>query len=205
MKYLNSLALAIAFSTIPALTATAQTQPAPRAAETPAPAKKILSLGELAAGEKFTSEDGRFTVSLPKDGAQFEKLVPGKESPNEKGGGYTWIFKEGVISINYSDDPEITFKTEEDFADLAGGMKEGVTASGGTVLSENRVKLGENRGYEIKFVDSSKLKGITRMYIAGERRYTVLGLAFPDVPGGGVDTLTKALDTLEVTEAKPVK
>jgi hypothetical protein len=155
---------------------------------------KMLSLKDLPPTEKFTSAEGRFTIALPKDMAEFEALKPTGESPKETGGKYTWVVKEGVISIDYSDDPDLAIKTEKDYADMAEGMKTGITAFGATVLSEKVIKVGNYRGYEIRFESTEKLKGLSRMLIVGGRKYAVFSLAFPDIPGGA-ELLNKAMDT----------
>jgi hypothetical protein len=165
-------------------------------------APKELSLKTLPAGEKFTSADGLFTVALPKDGVDFEATTLGQGSPKETGGKYSWKVKEGVIIIHYSDDPDFVVKTEKDYADVADGLKAGITVFGATVLSERTIKLGEYRGYEIKFESPEKSKGITRMWIAGTRTYGVFGLAEPGA-AGAIEIITSALDSFELTTANP--
>lgn len=169
-------------------------------AATPAADPVLKSLKTHSANDIFTSAEGRFTIALPKDIANFEALKPSKESPKETGGRYTWVVNEGVITIEYSDDPDLVIKTEKDYADLAEGMKTGITDFG-AVLSERVIRVGDYRGYEIKFESTEKLKGLSRMIIVGVRKYAVFSLAHPDIPGGS-DLLNKAMDSFELVPAK---
>ena len=81
---------------------------------------------------------------------------------------------------------------------MAEGMKTGITSFGATVLSEKGIRIGDYRGYEIKFESAEKLKGLSRMLIVGGRKYAVFSLAFPDIPGGA-ELLNKAMDTFTLT------
>lgn len=170
-------------------------------AKTPAPTE-LRSLKTLPATEKFTSAEGRFTIALPKDGVDFEAIAPTEESPKETGSRYAWSLKEGVITIDYSDDPDLVIKTEKDYADMAEGMESGVAVFNGKTLSKRALMTGKYRGYEIRFIDPHNLKGISRMYIVEGRRYTLLGLSSPD-SGDGVELLIKAIDTFELVPAGP--
>jgi hypothetical protein len=85
---------------------------------------------------------------------------------------------------------------------VAEGLKAGITIFGATVLSEKPIKLGEYRGYELKFETPDKLKGITRMIIAGTRRYGIFGLADPGLTGA-IESITGALDSFELIPANP--
>ena len=105
MKHLINLSYALVISLILTAFAFAQEPEKPKVVMTQQ-APKMLSLNTLAADAKFTSPEGRFTISMPKDIAEFQALKPTGESPKETGGQYTWVVKEGVITINYSDDPD---------------------------------------------------------------------------------------------------
>lgn len=161
------------------------------------------SLAGLRAGEKFTSVEGRFTIAAPKNGAEFEKIVPSEDSPGDTGGRYSWFLKEGVITIEYNDTPDYQVKTEKDYADLAEGLRGGIAVFNGTVTSERVIRLGTYRGYEVKFNDPTELKGITRMLIVGTRKYTLFYLSLPGFTGSS-DLAIKALDSFKLTAAKAV-
>jgi hypothetical protein len=146
----------------------------------------------------FTSVDGRFSVSLPKETATFEPLQPGPDSPNEKGGKYIWVLPDGVITIDYSDDPALIIKTEKDYADLADGFKSGMEVTGSKTLSFKPIKLGVHRGFEMRFQDPKGLNGVSRILIVNQRRYTLFGMIRPSVDDG-IGVLTKAFDSFKVS------
>jgi hypothetical protein len=195
MKHLIKLSYTLLISLILTAFIFAQEPEKPRVMITQQ-APKVLSLKTLPAGEKFISAEGRFAIAMPKEGADFEATIP-SEGSSETGGKYSWKVTEGVIIVEYGDDPDFVVKTEKDYADVAEGLKAGITIFGATVLSERTIKLGEHRGYELKFETPDKLKGITRMIIAGTRRYGMFGLAEPG-PGGAIESITKALDSFEL-------
>lgn len=201
MKYLINLSYALLI--LLALTAFtfAQEPEKPRVVMTQQ-ATKILSLKTLPAGEKFTSAEGRFTIAMPKDGADFEATLPSEGAPKETGGKFSWKVTEGVIIIDYGDDPTFVVKTEKDYAEVADGMKAGTTAFGAKVLSEKTFNLGKYRGYELKFEGADKVKGTSRILIVDGRRYGIFGLANPDV-AGALDVINQALDSFELIPADP--
>jgi hypothetical protein len=195
MKHLINLSYILLISLT--LTAFTFAQPPEKA---PADDKPLMSLKTLPAGEKFNSPEGRFTIAMPKDGAEFEATVPGEGSSKETGGKFSWKVKEGVIIIDYGDDPTFVVKTEKDYAEVADGMKAGITAFGAKVLSEKTFKLGQYRGYEIKFESAEKLKGTSRILIVEGRRYGIFGLADPG-DAGAIDVINRALDSFELIPA----
>ena len=112
MKHVIDLSYALVISLILTAFTFAQEPEKPQVVMTQQ-APKMVSLKILPASEKFTSPEGRFTIAMPKDIAEFEALKPTPESPKETGGKYTWVVKEGVISIDYSDDPDLVIKTKK--------------------------------------------------------------------------------------------
>lgn len=197
-RSINTFSLVIVL----AISAAAQTpSPTPERSVQTIAAPKSISLAALPAGEKFTSAEGRFTISAPKNGAEFEKIVPSEDSPGDTGERYSWTLKEGIITVEYNDDPDFQIKTAKDYADMAEGMRAGISVFNGTVTSEKVIKSGIYRGYEISFDDPSSLKGISRMLIAGNRRYTVFYLTLPGY-SGGPELAIKAMDSFKVTAAK---
>jgi hypothetical protein len=201
MKHPINLFYALLISLVFTAFALAQTPEKPKVMMTQQ-VPKVLSLKTLPADEKFSSLDGRFRIAMPKEGADFESTLPSEGSPKETGEKYSWKVKEGVIIVDYSDDPDFSIKTEKDYADAAEGMKAGITVFGAKVLSEKAFKLGKYRGYELKFEGPDKVKGITRMLIVDGRRYGLFALADPTV-AGAIDLINQALDSFELIPADP--
>jgi hypothetical protein len=112
MKHLINLSYALVISLILTAFTFAQTPEKPKVVMTQQ-APKVLSLKTLPAGEKFTSAEGRFTIAMPKDGADFEATVPSEGSSKETGGKYSWKVTEGVVIVDYGDDPDFVVKTEK--------------------------------------------------------------------------------------------
>lgn len=190
MKQLINLSYTLLISLI--LTAFTFAQPP---APTPATDLRLTSLKSLPPTEKFTSDEGRFTIAMPKEGFEFEPTVPTAHAPKQTGGTYSWAVKEGVIVVGYADNPDVSIKTEKDYADMAEGMRTGIAGSmGAKIVSEGPLKLGEYRGYEIRYELPTKSKGISRMYIVGGRSYTLLSVIFPE-PAGGMELAAKAMDS----------
>jgi hypothetical protein len=156
---------------------------------------------EILRDKVFTSTEGRFSVALPNDSVEFEEVKPDADAPKQSGGKYTWSLPEGVITIDYTDDPDSVIKTKVDFAGLEEGVLAGVAVFGGKPLLKKRVYLDGNRGYQVNFVDKDKMTGVTRMLIVGERKYTLFGLARKEVKGSAA-FITKAIESFRLLKSK---
>ena len=146
----------------------------------------------------FVSKEGRFSIDLGPTEPAFESLAPTADSPNEAGGKYMWDLPEGVISVEYSDDPDLVIKTKQDYADLKSGMEQGGATIGGKWSKPKAFTQGPYRGYQVSFVDPEGRDASMRVLIVKRRKYTVFGLA----RGTESTSLLKTLDTFRLTSAK---
>ena len=167
-------------------------KPASKPGKAPAASQKASHL---------VSDKGRFSINLPESTATFQESNPTTDSPNESGGKYMWDLEQGVVTIDYSDNPDLVIKTKQDYADMAEGLAGGVESFGGKVSWKKAFNVGRHRGYQIAFVDPQKLQGFTRMLVVGDRTYTLFGLARAGSPASRA-FIVKALDSFRLTAKK---
>lgn len=179
----------------------AQPPPPPAASKENNNARQIVqqaSLRNLSANEKFSSADGRFTISLPLDISGFTALTPQNTQSNASGSLYQWRIKEGIILVSYSDflDENFNAKTEQDYVDYFGGAtKSALTSTNAKLINSSNIKLGNYRGIKLNLEFPDGSKGTHRNFIVNKRQYSLTAKFDEDVPDAE-KLINKAFDTL---------
>jgi hypothetical protein len=160
---------------------------------------QVKSLADLAAGEVFTSNDGKFSIALPKTIDSRNAVRTAVETGADLG----WKLKEGTITIRWviSSDPNFIFTKKDHYKSFFVGLRAGVMGDlRAKTKNEEFIKLGEYQGYQFKFETAEKGKGEVRVFVVGKRYYVLTGQASTSVPGSE-EAITRSFDTFKLTEA----
>jgi hypothetical protein len=192
----------LSFSTIFIGFITAQPPPPPPAAKE-GNVKQIRqqdSLKTLPATERFSSADGRFTISLPQSISGYSALTPKGTGVNVSGSSYQWRIKEGIVVVNYYDllDQNLVLTTEQDQLNYLSGFMGGILKSlKAELVSSSKMKLEDFNGIksQIRFQDG--LKGTQRTYLVNKRQYSLTAVFDKDV-SDAENLINKAFDSFNL-------
>ena len=191
--------LVFLFSLAPFTSIAAQHQPSVKPAMNAKEDPEPRSLSGVEASDPFVSNDGRFSIALPKESlTSFSPFEPGKP---QSGGTYEWEVKEGRFAIQYFDKPDAaSFTTAERQQMLADGLAGALKNAGGTRITEEPSDLGSVTGRKIKLMLSGNQVMLGRAYNDRTRLYVLFAQPNSSLPGAE-QLVTKVLDTFKIIEA----
>lgn len=156
------------------------------------------SLADLPAGEKYTSTDANFSISLFKEPTSVVKTEPTVER-NERAIQFTWKLKEGLVIIEFNEFLNgASFKSDKQYEAFFTAFKNSIVGQEGVkIISENPLTLGDYKGINF-LLDASGAKSLTRMIAGGNRYYTITAVSY--VKTAGYDApFFKAIETFSIT------
>ena len=159
------------------------------------------SLADLPAGEKFTSTEASFGVSLFKEPTSVAKT----EEKNKRTIQFTWKLKEGLVIIDFDEFLNgASLKTDQDYDLFFKAFKNSIVGQEGVkIISENPMTLGDHKGINFR-LDASGAKSLTRMIARGNRYYTITAVSY--IKTDGFDAaFFKAIETFSVTPGPVTK
>jgi len=149
----------------------------------------------------FKSVGGGFSLALAE--MPFETREYSSETAKAKGidAGklYLWKFDKTIFTAFYSPpfdkdgNPLPTVYTEMESA-----TRKGIIAGRGKLISEKRIKFGDNEGTEFRYESAEGIKFIGRIFLIGDIGYQIVGAYAGEY---GESEVLKVLDSFELVRA----
>lgn len=145
---------------------------------------ELPSLATMSESDQYESSDGRFHIKLPLTLSAYSVVTSKEALRPATGARFEWTLKEGRISLGYVDE------LDEDFAKIPPARMERLIearmeallrTAKRTRMTEDPIKLGSILGRKLKFRIEGLRIGMIRVYVNGNRVYTLIGEVEPGV------------------------
>lgn len=151
--------------------------------------KQPVLVTQEASWNEFSSETGRFAVSMP--GTPKEETETNKDGSTEHS--FSLTSDDSAFLIHYSDIPDIEKLSKEEITKiLDNAPNDFAKAAKAKLIGSKTVSLDGHPGKEFEFTVSEGVNGKGRVFLVEKRLYIVVGMA--TIP----DNLQKFLDSFRL-------
>jgi YD repeat-containing protein len=205
MKILTQIALL--FLLVCSLSVGAQTQPPPASIQSGKPIQirqALLLKDALTSPQKFSSNEGRFTISLPPDVDGFAALTPKNLGFNGSGGNFQWQAREAIVVVQYIHYKEKPPQSAQDYVNFFAGLIDGTLRSlQSKPLAEKRIKYGDYEAIKFEFQLPNGVKATQRTIIADKMLYNLIAFLSPNA-SDAEPLVNKVFDTFALIKQTDV-
>ncbi|MBE9224472.1 hypothetical protein IQ264_03150 [Phormidium sp. LEGE 05292] len=135
--------------------------------------KQPILVTQKASWNEFSSEPGRFAVSMP--GTPQEETETNEDGSTEHS--FSLTSDDSAFLIHYSDIPDIEKLSKEQITELLDNApNDFAKAAKAKLITATTVSLDGHPGKEFEFTSSEGINGKGRVYLVKQRLYIVVGM-----------------------------
>jgi hypothetical protein len=146
----------------------------------------------------FRSVGGGFSLAIaemPFETREYASDV-GKSKGIDAGKLYLWKFDKTIYTAFYSPPFDKDGNAEPTvFTDMESATRKGIISGHGKLISEKRIKFGDNEGTEFHYESAEGIKFIGRIFLIGSVGYQIVGAYAGDL---GENEVVKTLDSFKL-------
>lgn len=156
-----------------------------------------------AGSETFTSLEGRFRITLPKQISGYTPQSANTPEGRIEGSMFNWNTAEGMFIVGYTERPEAVETMGKRALDILRDSAIAGTQGKGKLLGETDITLEGHPGRELR-VEFPDGFGIARMYLVGRRIYQAIGI-LPTAKKAQEPAVLKILDSFKLLSPSEVE